>query len=98
MRLYVLAGLSGLALALTGCGEKAPQEPAAASSSADATPENAPGIALTDAIVQLPVVAGRPGVAYFTVSQGNGAPRKARGRVPTEKRPAAKERPLEPKC
>ncbi len=76
MRLYVLAGLSSLALALTGCGEKAPQEPAAASSSADATPENAPGIALTDAIVQLPVVAGRPGVAYFTVSQGNGAPRK----------------------
>ena len=42
---------------------------------AEAAPENAPGITLGQARVQLPVVPGRPAVAYFTLSQANGAPR-----------------------
>jgi copper(I)-binding protein len=80
MRKVLIAGLSGLALtlsgALAGCGQKAEEPTAAASQTADATPENAPGITLSDAVVRLPAMAGRPGVAYFTLSQGAGAPRK----------------------
>ena len=64
-------------LMVAACGE-APTAPVP-SETADATTENAPGIALTDARVQLPIVSGRPGVAYFTVSQANGAPRKLTG-------------------
>lgn len=65
----------GLALAglLAACGGEAPAP--APSPSEAAPPENPPGIALSDARVQLPAVAGRPGVAYFTVTQGSGAPR-----------------------
>lgn len=70
----------GLAAGLSGCGKKAPE--AAASSAApavlaslDATPENAPGTTLTNAVVQLPAVPGHPGVAYFTLSQGSGPAR-----------------------
>jgi copper(I)-binding protein len=62
------------AAALAACRAEAPEP--APTEAADATPQNAPGIALGDARVQLPVVPGRPGVAYFTVSQANGAPRK----------------------
>lgn len=80
MRVFGLAAVAALALGLGGCGDKAGEAPAEASSAAqDETPENAPGIALTDAVVQLPLVSGRPGVAFFTVSQGNGAPRKIAG-------------------
>lgn len=67
-------GIAALALLAASCGDKAPSP--APSETADATPENAPGIALSDARVQLPVVSGRPGAAYFTLSQANGAPRK----------------------
>lgn len=66
----------GLALALAGCSKPAPQESPSAAASLDATPENAPGTTLTDATVQLPAVAGNPGVAYFTVAQGSGPDRQ----------------------
>jgi copper(I)-binding protein len=79
MRKLMLAGLSALALGLAGCGQNASEPPTAASESADATPESAPGITLTDAVVRLPVMAGSPGAAYFTVSQGSGAPRRIAG-------------------
>ncbi|MCA1662370.1 MAG: copper chaperone PCu(A)C [Novosphingobium sp.] len=69
----ILAG----ALSATGCGGEAPAP--APTETAEATAENAPGVALSDARVQLPVVSGRPGVAYFTLSQANGAPRKLVG-------------------
>lgn len=64
-------------LALAGCGDKTPA-PAASESGAPAadTPDAAPGITVSDAVVQLPAVAGNPGVAYFTIAQGNGAARK----------------------
>jgi copper(I)-binding protein len=61
-------------LALGGCEGKAPSP--APSETADATPENAPGISVGQATVQLPVIAGRPGAAYFEVSQGSGPPRR----------------------
>lgn len=65
--------LLSLALALSACGEKSGTEQAGATAAAtDQAPENAPGIALTDAVVQLPAVAGRPGVAYFNISNGSG--------------------------
>ncbi|MCW1381661.1 copper chaperone PCu(A)C [Novosphingobium sp. KCTC 2891] len=72
-----LIAAAGLSLALAGCGEKPTDSPSAsASAPAEAAPEAAPGITLSDAVVQLPAVPGRPGVAYFTLAQGNGAPRK----------------------
>lgn len=80
MRMKVLAGvaLATMAVAgtLAGCSKPAPEASPTATASLDATPENAPGTTLTDATVQLPAVAGNPGVAYFTLSQGNGAARK----------------------
>lgn len=71
MRLFLAASLAFLPMALAACQPSAP-EPA----STTAAPEAAPGIALKDAVIQLPAVAGRPGAAYFTVSQSGGSPRK----------------------
>lgn len=79
MRKVMFAGLSAMALALTGCGQNTDGPAPAASESADATPENAPGITLTDAIVRLPAIPGSPGAAYFTVAQGSGPARKIAG-------------------
>ncbi len=79
MRNGMFAGLSAVALMLGGCGQKADNPGTAASESAAATPENAPGITVTEAMVRLPAVAGSPGVAYLTVAQGNGPSRKIAG-------------------
>ena len=80
MRASVLAGpalaVLALGLSLAGCSKPAPQESPSAAASLDATPENAPGTTLTDATVQLPAVAGNPGVAYFTLAQGSGPARQ----------------------
>ena len=74
MRKAVIGLAAGaLALALGGCGDKAPEP--TPRETAQAAPDNPPGIALTEARVQLPAVSGRPGAAYFTVSQANGTPR-----------------------
>jgi copper(I)-binding protein len=67
----------GCALVVTGCDSGKPQP-----SASDASPtaaEAPPGITLSDARIQLPLVSGRPGAAYFTISQANGAPRKLTG-------------------
>ena len=71
----VLAG--GLMLGLGACGE-APEVPPE-KGAATAPPEAPPGISLSDARVQLPAVSGRPGVAYFTISQSSGPPRTVAG-------------------
>lgn len=77
VRLEIGFAVTALALSLTGCGSSAPApEP---SDAAVAAPEAPPGITLSDARIQLPLVSGRPGAAYFTVSQANGAPRKIVG-------------------
>lgn len=73
--LAIVAG--GLALALAGCGSNEPQP--SPSDAAQPSPEAPPGITLSEARIQLPLVSGRPGAAYFTVSQANGAPRKVIG-------------------
>ena len=70
--LTIVAG--GLALVLASCGSTEPQP--APSAAAQPSPEAPPGITVSDARIQLPLVSGRPGAAYFTVSQANGAPRK----------------------
>jgi copper(I)-binding protein len=75
MRRTTLAML-GATLAVLAASCDAPAPAPAASESADATPENAPGIVLGEARVQLPVVSGRPGAAYFTLTQASGPPRK----------------------
>lgn len=64
---------AGMALALVSCGSTEPQP--APSDAAMPSPEAPPGITLSDARIQLPLVSGRPGAAYFTVSQANGASR-----------------------
>lgn len=76
MRKLAIIGLSTIALSLAACGQKTEDPAAGASESAQAGPENAPGVVVTDAMVRLPAVPGTPGAAYFTVSQGSGAPRK----------------------
>jgi periplasmic copper chaperone A len=63
-----------LALALGACGSEAPAPPP--SPQANQNPEAPAGIAVSDARVQLPIVSGRPGVAYLRVSQTGGAPRR----------------------
>ena len=73
--LAIVAG--GLALALTACGSNEPQP--SPSEAAQPSPDAPPGITLSDARIQLPLVFGRPGAAYFTLSQANGAPRKIVG-------------------
>lgn len=75
MRQFVLSGLSVLALSLSACDKQAEEAAPTPAASIDAAPENAPGVNVTDAVVRLPAAPGRPGVAYFTVSQGSGAPR-----------------------
>ena len=74
MRKIVLAGLSALALSLSGCGQPADEAAPTAAASTDAAPQNAPGLNVSDAMIRLPAAPGRPGVAYFTVSQGDGDP------------------------
>jgi copper(I)-binding protein len=72
-----------LALALTACSKTPQDAPVDAASASTAPvaigPSGAPGIALTAAVIQLPLVSGNPGVAYFTVSQASGAARKLVG-------------------
>jgi copper(I)-binding protein len=65
---------AGWTLALAGCGSREPQP--APSEAVMPSPDAPPGITLGEARIQLPLVSGRPGAAYFTVSQANGAPRK----------------------
>ncbi len=81
MHKFAVPGLAALALTLAGCGEKTASDEAATNAGASSAavaenPENAPGTALTDVVVQLPAVAGRPGVAYFNLSNGDGPARK----------------------
>ncbi|NML94223.1 copper chaperone PCu(A)C [Novosphingobium olei] len=72
-----LTAATGIALVLSGCSKQPGEAPeATASAPAAAGPEAAPGITVSDAVVRLPAVSGNPGVAYFTIAQGSGAPRK----------------------
>jgi len=77
MRVGALAVAGAMALGVAACGKGTPSP--TPTLAADATAPNAPGIALSDARIQLPVVSGRPGAAYFTLTQANGAPRKLTG-------------------
>lgn len=58
-----------LAAALVACDSEAPSTPPAG------TTARPTGIVLSEASVQLPVIAGRPGVAYLTTTLAGGAPR-----------------------
>lgn len=65
----LLIGLAPLALA--ACGEPASEadQPAVAEETMAPAEADAPeGITLTDASIKLPAVAGRPGVAYFSLA------------------------------
>jgi len=81
LRPLVLTGLAALVASLGGCGEsQAPQtqQSAQADASADggatSVPDAKPGISANDARLVLPAVAGRPGVAYFSVRNDTQAP------------------------
>ena len=73
----VVFAAGALALALASCGSDQPQP--SPSDAVQPSPEAPPGITLSDARIQLPLVSGRPAAAYFTISQANGAPRKVTG-------------------
>ncbi len=79
MRKMMIVSLSAVALALCGCGQKTDDPTANASDSAASSPENAPGVSVSDGTVRLPAVSGAPGVAYLTVAQGSGPVRKIAG-------------------
>lgn len=74
---FAMSAVAAMALGLSACGSQAPQPEA--SEAAAVAPDAPPGITLSDARIQLPLVSGRPAAAYFTVSQANGAPRKVVG-------------------
>lgn len=64
----------GAAVLLASCGGEKATPPA--ETSATPTAETPPGLTLSDARIQLPVVSGRPGAAYFTLSQASGPARR----------------------
>ena len=74
---FAMSAVAAMALGLSACGSQAPQPEAR--EAAAVAPDAPPGITLSDARIQLPLVSGRPGAAYFSVSQANGAPRKVVG-------------------
>lgn len=77
MRPLLLPALALSILALSGCGKgDAPADGASSTAPTADAPSAAPGMMLSDAVIRLPAVSGNPGVAYFTLSQGDGAPRK----------------------
>ena len=71
--------MMAMAAALLGASCSGEASQPTPSETGNAVAENTPTIALSDARVQLPVVSGRPGAAYFTLSQASGAPRKLVG-------------------
>jgi len=78
MRRTLATALALSIMSLSACGKGDAPTPGESSSAAPAadSPNAAPGMVLSDAVVRLPAVSGNPGVAYFTLSQGDGAPRK----------------------
>lgn len=70
----VLAASIALAACQQSAAPSAQESDAAAEPSATNGPDAKPGISASDARLVLPVVAGRPGVAYFTVRNGTDAP------------------------
>lgn len=82
-RKSLIAASAVVLIALAGCGKRAAVSPAdgasAGASPAAIGPTAAPGIAIGDAVIRLPLASGNPGVAYFTVTQAAGAPRKLLG-------------------
>ena len=65
-RSLLVAGLAASAATLSACGGNKAPDPAQ-SDAAGAAPDAKPGISAADGRLVLPVVPGRPGVAYFTV-------------------------------
>jgi copper(I)-binding protein len=68
-----LATMLAAAIAVAGCQQSSTpdaQQSTPASEASAVGPDAKPGIAASDARLVLPVVAGRPGAAYFTVRNG----------------------------
>jgi copper(I)-binding protein len=66
--------MSAAFLAVAGCKRSAePDAAPSASASTAAGPDAKPGLALTDGVLVLPPVKGRPGAAYFTVTNASAA-------------------------
>jgi copper(I)-binding protein len=75
MKIARIAPALLLTAAVVGCGgEQQAATGETATTAGDPAPESPSGVRLSAARVQLPVIAGRPGVAYFTAHQnGDGA-------------------------
>ncbi len=75
MKQYAVIAAACATIALGGCKQEPakPEDPAlsaAPAASAEAVTQN--GVSLSNARIQLPAVAGRPGVAYFDLSREEG--------------------------
>lgn len=69
-RKLMCAALLAAALPLAACQRSEEPAPSGTDTEAEAGPDAAPGLALAGGKLVLPVVAGRPGVAYFKLSNG----------------------------
>lgn len=77
IRLAGAAAVSIFALGLSGCGTKAPEPAASESAAAEVMGPAAPaGVSVSEATVKLPAATGRPGAAYFTITQNGGTAHK----------------------
>lgn len=69
--------VSAALLALAGCGDSGKQESrneASATAAPTNGPDAKPGLSVADGVLVLPAVKGRPGVAYFALTNASDAP------------------------
>ncbi len=62
-----------LVMSVAGCSSPTPIVPSASASAQAEDPTAAPVLTISDAVVQLPAVPGRPAVAYFVATPGDQA-------------------------
>lgn len=77
LRLLMLAGLAATAATLSACNSSEPpvaeETTAPAATSGSIGPDAKPGVSAAQGRLVLPVVAGRPGVVYFRITNSNEA-------------------------
>lgn len=79
LRLAIAAPAVLASLALGACGQDAPTPGASSETAVPAPGRVASGIQASDGVLVLPAVKGRPGAAYFMVSNTSGKPATVTG-------------------
>ena len=78
-RLAIAAPAALVSLALGACGQDAPTPQASTEAAVPVAAQVAAGIQASDGVLVLPAVKGRPGAAYFMVSNTSGRPATVTG-------------------